>query len=177
MIKEDRVNISLRQQRDEIDRRPAWLKIVSVLVVVALLHVAVAPMVQAQMEGSQPVESTPQNDGNERTESTGSQYGLGAASVFLSIPYGLGKFLFATFGGLFGGFTYVFSGGNAKAAKSVWDTSMRGTYIITPDHLRGDKTVRFLGVPREGDQAEPEGAPAEPISIEPIPGTEPPPLK
>ena len=82
------MNISLRQQRDEIDRRPGWVRIVSVLVVVALLHVAVAPMAQAQMEGSQPVESTPQNDGNERTESTGSQYGLGAASVFLSIPYG-----------------------------------------------------------------------------------------
>ena len=171
------MNISLRQQRDEVVRRPTWLRIVSVLVVVAFFHVAVAPMVRAQLEGSQPVESAPRSDDNERTESTGSQYGLGAASVFLSIPYGLGKFLFATFGGLFGGFTYVFSGGNAKAAKSVWDTSMRGTYIITPDHLRGDKTVRFLGVPREGDQSEPDSAPAEMMPIEPTPGTEPAPLK
>jgi hypothetical protein len=154
---------------------------VSVVVVVALLHVAAAPIVRAEVEPSELAESAPRSDNHERTESTGSQYGLGAASVFLSIPYGLGKFLFATFGGLFGGFTYVFSGGNARAAKSVWDTSMRGTYIITPDHLRGERTVRFLGVPREGDQAEPEGAQVETMPVEPASGTgsgtEPPPLK
>jgi hypothetical protein len=170
------VNFLGRQQQDAVDRRPGWVKMVSVLAVVALVHVAAAPVVRAQVESNLPVESTPQSDTHERTDSTGSQYGLGAASVFLSIPYGLGKFLFATLGGLFGGFTYVFSGGNAKAAKSVWDTSMRGTYIITPEHLRGDKSVRFLGVPREGDQSEPD-SPVEMMPTEPPPATEPPPLK
>ena len=170
------MNIFGTQQRDEADPRPGWMKTVCVVVVVALLHLAAAPMVRAQIEPTELGEST-RADNHERIESTGSQYGLGAASVFLSIPYGLGKFLFATFGGLFGGFTYVFSGGNARAAKSVWDTSMRGTYIITPDHLRGERTVRFLGVPREGDQAEPENAQVETLPVEPASGTEPPPLK
>ena len=99
----------------------------------------------------------------ESTEGTGTQYGLGAASFFITIPYGLGKFLFATLGGIFGGFAYAFSAGNEKAAMSVWDTSMRGTYVISPDHLRGDKEIRFLGVPPVRDETVvPEPAPAPP---------------
>jgi len=176
------VNILGTQQRPEAGRRPGWVKMVSVVAVVALLHVAAVPVIRAaEIEPAELSDSAPRSDDHERTESTGSQYGLGAASVFLSIPYGLGKFLFATIGGLCGGFTYVFSGGNARAAKSVWDTSMRGTYLITPDHLRGEKAVRFLGVPREGEQAEPENVQVEPMPVEPtsgtVPGTEPPPLK
>ena len=180
------MNILETQQRAKAGRQPGWVKMVSVIAVVALLHVAAAPVITAaEIEPPELSDNAPRSDDRERAESTGSQYGLGAASVFLSIPYGLGKFLFATIGGLCGGFTYIFSGGNARAAKSVWDTSMRGTYIITPDHLRGDRTVRFLGVPREGDQAEPENAQVETLPVEPAPGpgtgtgtgTEPPPLK
>ena len=73
------------------------------------------------------------------------------ASVLLSIPYGAVKVAYAIVGGITGGFTYIFTGGNLKAAQSVWDTSLRGTYIITPEHLKGEKPIRFLGVPPEGE--------------------------
>ena len=57
------------------------------------------------------------------------------------------KAAFAIGGGIVGGLAYAFSGGNENAAKSIWTTSLYGTYIITPDHLRGDRPIRFLGVP------------------------------
>jgi len=79
--------------------------------------------------------------------------GLGVSSFFLTIPYGLTKVVYATLGGIIGGFTYALTGGNDRAAKAVWDSSLRGTYVITPDHLKGDKAVRFLGVPGESDGA------------------------
>ena len=134
-----------------------WIRLMTALLIVAFVHVAVISTAWAEQSGA---------GANEQSESNGAQYGLGAASVFLSIPYGLGKFLFATLGGIFGGFTYAFSGANEKAAKSVWDTSMRGTYVITPEHLKGEKSVRFFGVPGE---SEPEGASQEPAPLEPAP--------
>jgi hypothetical protein len=87
----------------------------------------------------------------EDSRDTASEAGLGAASVLLSIPYGAVKIAYAILGGITGGFTYALTGGNLKAAESVWDSSLRGTYIITPDHLRGEKPVRFIGVPPEND--------------------------
>lgn len=132
-------------------------RLMTVLLIVAFVHVAVVSTAWAEQMGG---------GSDEQTENTGTQYGLGAASVFLSIPYGVGKFLFATLGGIFGGFTYAFSGLNEKAAKSVWDTSMRGTYVITPEHLKGEKSVRFLGMPSEGAA---EGTAQEPAPLEPAP--------
>ena len=121
-------------------------RIISLVLLVSFFQMAVVPTGWAQNPGG---------GSDERRQSTGTQYGLGTASVFLSIPYGVGKFLFATLGGIFGGFTYAFSGGNTKAAKSVWNTSMRGTYVITPEHLKGEKAVRFLGVPPEDESEQP----------------------
>ena len=82
--------------------------------------------------------------------STATKAGLGAASFLLTIPYGVTKVVFATAGGIVGGLAYIFSGADTQTAKTIWTTSAYGTYVITPDHLRGDKAVRFLGV-AEGD--------------------------
>ena len=130
-------------------------KTVAIMVIVALCSLAIVPMSWAQEKS------------NEDTENTGTQYGLGVASFFVSIPYGAVKFVYATFGGIIGGFTYALTAGNEKAAKSVWDTSMRGTYVISPRHLKGEEPVRFFGIPPIRDEAPastsmPEPAPAAP---------------
>jgi hypothetical protein len=104
-------------------------------VILAFCHLAVVPAGWAKEESQDPA----------------SEAGLGVASVILTIPYGALKVAYAILGGITGGFTYVLTGGNLKAAQTVWDTSLRGTYIITPEHLRGDKPVRFLGVPAESE--------------------------
>ncbi len=75
-----------------------------------------------------------------------SSAGMQAAAGLLTIPYVVCKAAFAIGGGIVGGLTYVFTGGNENAAKSVWTTSMYGTYILTPEHLQGDRPIRFLGV-------------------------------
>lgn len=77
---------------------------------------------------------------------TASGAAMGAAAGLSTILYLPLKAAFAIGGGIVGGLAYAFSGGNENAAKSIWTTSMYGTYIITPDHLRGDKPIRFLGV-------------------------------
>lgn len=87
---------------------------------------------------------------------------MGAAAGLTTILYLPLKAAFAIGGGLVGGLAYAFSGGNENAAKSIWTTSMYGTYIITPDHLRGDKPIRFLGVP-EPDSAQASAPETEPV--------------
>jgi hypothetical protein len=54
--------------------------------------------------------------------------------------------VYATLGGIVGGLTYGVTGGDLEAAQAVWESSMYGTYIITPDHLKGNEPVRFVGV-------------------------------
>lgn len=119
------------------------MKGLAVLVVVALVHLAVVPVVVAQ--GAQGTEDA--------TSGSAKGAGLQAASWLVTLPYGAAKVCFAILGGVTGGLTYVFSGGNLDAAKSVWHTSVYGTYVITPEHLQGDKPVRFLGVASESDGA------------------------
>ena len=91
-----------------------------------------------------------------------------AAAGLLTIPYFACKAAFAIGGGIVGGLTYAFTGGDETAAKRVWTTSMYGTYIITPDHLRGDKPIRFLGVADQTDEpATPQPSPAPAPTPEP----------
>src|SRR5688572_12800140 len=91
-----------------------------------------------------------------------SSAGMGAAAAVATILYFPFKAAFAIGGGIVGGLAYAFSGGNEQAAKSIWTTSLYGTYIITPDHLRGDRPIRFLGV------AEPDGSAQATAPMEPV---------
>lgn len=77
--------------------------------------------------------------------------GLQAASWLVTLPYGAAKVGMAAVGGVVGGLTYVFSGGNKEAAKKVWKPTMYGTYIITPEHLKGEKPVHFIGTDEHGN--------------------------
>ena len=95
--------------------------------------------------------------------------GMQLAAFSATIPYFVGKGAFAVGGGIIGGLAYVFSGLNLETAKSIWVPSMYGTYVITPEHLTGDRPVRFLGVAADGEEApsyEPMSSPAydEPMS-------------
>ncbi len=82
------------------------------------------------------VEETPDQD-----SSTGLIIGSGA----LSLLYTPIKVTYAVLGGFFGGFAYILTGGNAETATSIWDSSLGGTYVIQPEHLRGDQSILFMG--------------------------------
>jgi hypothetical protein len=100
------------------------------------------------------------NTGHDQIHSaTPTQFGIGAASVLLSIPYGAAKVTYAGLGSVIGGFAYAFSAGDTDAAKAVWTPSLRGTYVLTPDHLKGDKPIQFMGKADSDDQQARTGQP------------------
>lgn len=86
-------------------------------------------------------------------QGTASGSGMGAAAAAATILYFPIKGAFALGGGIVGGLAYVFSGFSEQTAKNIWIPSMYGTYVITPEHLSGDRPVRFLGVAAETEGA------------------------
>jgi len=100
-----------------------------------------------------------QSSSSDTQQGTASGAGMQAASALATILYFPLKAAFAIGGGIVGGLAYAFSGGSEQTAKNIWVPSMYGTYVITPEHLTGDRAVRFLGVAAE-DGAAPPSAPA-----------------
>ena len=117
-------------------RQSLVLRTVAVCLILAFMVGLSAPA------GAQENDAVPEARAN-----TPANFGYGAASVILTIPYGLAKVLYAAFGGIVGGAALVFSAGDTKAAKAVWNASLHGTYVLTPEHLKGEKEIRFVGMP------------------------------
>ena len=69
----------------------------------------------------------------------------GAACLIITPVYGAFKLAYAGLGALGGGLTWIFTGGDDRSAQKIWDSSMKGTYLITPEHLRGNKPINFVG--------------------------------
>ena len=123
-------------------------KLVAAFMILALCTVTMAPLAWSQDSTS--VSSSGANDGGNPSSA-----GLQAAAVLTTVVYFPLKAAFAIGGGFVGGLAYAFSGGNEQSAKSIWTTSLYGTYLITPDHLQGNRPVRFLGVADANSGLEP----------------------
>jgi hypothetical protein len=74
---------------------------------------------------------------------TDAGYGVGA--FFTNILYMPVKFVYATIGGITGGFAYLLTGLRYDIAKGIWVPSMGGTYVVTPSMLRGEDPIYFSG--------------------------------
>jgi hypothetical protein len=40
---------------------------------------------------------------------------------------------------------FILSGGSADAAANIISPAIRGDYVVTPEHLRGEKALVFVG--------------------------------
>ena len=59
--------------------------------------------------------------------------------------YAPAKALYAATGALVGGIGWGLSGGNREAMDAVLTPAVEGDYVITPEHLRGERKVEFVG--------------------------------
>ncbi|UCH91511.1 MAG: hypothetical protein JSU60_02005 [Nitrospirota bacterium] len=89
----------------------------------------------------------------EEESSPSNEAALGVGSFFLTLVYTPLKMAYAIGGGIVGGFAYALTGGDVETAQDVWEPSVYGTYIITPDHLKGNEPVRFVGVSAYEEEA------------------------
>ena len=94
---------------------------------------------------------------------TAKEGGIGVAAALTSLVYGPVKVVYATGGAMIAGFAWVFSGGDSEVAGTVLTRAVRGTYVITPDTITGQKEIEFVGRSPEyrasGDRTQVAAAP------------------
>jgi hypothetical protein len=88
----------------------------------------------------------------QQISSPSNEAALGIGSALLTVVYFPAKLIYAILGGVVGTLAYGLSGGDLHTAKQVWEPSFYGTYVITPDHLKGNVPVRFFGVSAYDDE-------------------------
>ena len=77
----------------------------------------------------------------------GSEAIQGLGSYFLTLPYGGMKMAVAVLGAVAGGMGFLFTGGDKVTAEKIWGPAIGGDYVVTPQHLRGEKDLHFFGNP------------------------------
>jgi hypothetical protein len=88
---------------------------------------------------------------SQETRETASQGGMGAAAGLTSVVYAPLKVAYAAGGSVVAGLAYVLSGGDKDVAKPIFDASVRGDYVVTPQHMSGERDLEFIGRPRSDE--------------------------
>jgi hypothetical protein len=97
---------------------------------------------QTQPAGAATQTQVPQPQDN-NVNWPGAGYGVGA--LFCNVLYIPAKLVYALFGGIIGGGTYLVTAGNSQAANTVWRSSLGGDYVVTPQMLAGEQPINFSG--------------------------------
>ncbi len=80
-----------------------------------------------------------------RADTGAVEAGTGAAAAVSSLIYGPVKIVYSVLGVVFGGFAWALSGGDTDVMTAVISPAVRGDYVITPSHIRGERSVEFFG--------------------------------
>jgi len=73
------------------------------------------------------------------------EMGYGFGSVVANLFYMPVKIAYAGLGLMTGGLGYVLSAGRGDVANNIIYPAVRGTYVVTPSHLKGEQPVIFIG--------------------------------
>lgn len=89
-------------------------------------------------------------------ESVVREAGLGAGAALANVLYIPVKLVYATTGGIVGGFAYVLTLGDSETAQHVWEPTLGGSYVVTPKVLTGEEPLRFSGGEPAPQEAKPK---------------------
>jgi hypothetical protein len=107
-------------------------KIVALLIGLALLGSSEAGWTQPKSQGTQ---SKSQGNGPE-------QVAYGAGSFLTTLVYAPFKATFCILGAVGSGIALPIAG--SKTAGNIYGTTCTGTWVITPDNLKGKDRVKFI---------------------------------
>ena len=71
--------------------------------------------------------------------------GWGMAAVGTNLGYIPAKMVYATAGGLVGLLAWGVTLGNNDVAMGILQPALAGTWVVTPEMLRGDQPIMFVG--------------------------------
>lgn len=83
----------------------------------------------------------------EASDTEGVGYGIGSA--LCSIVYGPAKIVYALVGSIVGAGAWAVTGGDTEVSTPIFESALYGDYVVTPDVLRGERPIEFVGRPSE----------------------------
>jgi len=66
-------------------------------------------------------------------------------TVLANVVYVPAKVVFAGVGAVTSGLAYVLTLGDSSASGSIWNASVNGTYVVTPNMIEGKEPAHFVG--------------------------------
>ncbi len=81
----------------------------------------------------------------EESQDLGNEAGLGAAAAFCTLFYSPAKLVYAGVGAFGAGLGWLLTAGDNEVAGRILNYSVRGDYVLTPAHLRGERQIAFIG--------------------------------
>jgi hypothetical protein len=78
-------------------------------------------------------------------QSDASEVGYGMLSAVTSLVYAPVKIVYAVGGGVIGGLAWLLSAGDNDVMNAIVTPAVRGDYVVTPTHLRGEQPLEFIG--------------------------------
>ena len=93
-------------------------------------------------------------------QGTAEEAGIGVASGLGSLLYSPVKIAYAVGGTVVGGLAWIFSAGDNDVAVPIWNRAVRGDYVLTTQHIRGEQPIEFIG---RDDQPAVASAPPDPV--------------
>jgi hypothetical protein len=109
------------------------------LLAIALLA---APGASLAQDRQQP---PPAQEQQSPTKEVGTELGWGVGTVVANIFYMPTKVVYAGLGLLTGGIGYMLTAGRGDVANEIIYPAVKGTYVLTTDHLKGEQPVVFIG--------------------------------
>jgi hypothetical protein len=82
------------------------------------------------------------------------ELGWGFGSALANVLYIPAKVTYAGLGLLTGGLGFVLTGGRADVANNIIYPAVRGNYVVTPNHLKGNDPIYFVGPAPEAMEPE-----------------------
>ncbi len=79
-----------------------------------------------------------------------SSFFFGISAGLLTLVYTPLKVLYATAAIPVSGLAYLWSVGDSAMAGRVMASGTQGTFVLTPEHLRGEASLYFVGAAEEG---------------------------
>ncbi len=110
-----------------------------IVVLISLLMLSPFNLSAAEAPQEQPLQTT--------EPSSGEDLGYGVGSVLASMFYSPFKLTYAGLGLITGGLGYVLSAGNTDVMNNIISPAVRGNYVVTPRHLKGEEALIFVGPP------------------------------
>jgi hypothetical protein len=69
----------------------------------------------------------------------------GVGAMFCTLVYSPLKIAYAASGMVVGGMAWVWSFGSPRVTRPIFTAALRGDYVVTPEHLTGERQLQFRG--------------------------------